>query len=83
MGLLAITGIPEVILSEAQNHELAKATQRVARHFPTILTEKQQDIAGLALCLGAISFAQFSAYNARIAAEHRQREQRQGPIIDN
>lgn len=67
--LVQVTQIPECVCNEIQNRALAEAAQKVFRHLPNVLTEKQQDIAGLAICVGAISFTQFRAYQTRKIAE--------------
>jgi len=70
LSLVSATGIPEFMLAEPQTKALAEATQKVTRHFPSVLTQKQQDIVGLISCMGAIAFTQTRAYQARKAAEH-------------
>ena len=69
LGAASQTGIPEFMLSPDQTKMLAEASARVARHFPAVLTEKQQDIAALLVAVGQVGWAQFSAYKTRIAAE--------------
>lgn len=63
--LLQATKIPEVMLTDEQNKTLAAAYVKAARHFPSVMTEKQQDIVTAIAATGAIFFAQFSAFAAR------------------
>jgi hypothetical protein len=74
LSLVTMTGVPEFMLSPEQTKTLADATAKVTRHFPSVLTEKQQDIIALVGTAGAIAFAQFSAYNRRKFEEIEQKK---------
>jgi hypothetical protein len=67
--LASATHIPEFVLTDAQTKALAEASARVARHYPTVISEKQQDIAALVIAIGMTGFTQYSAYTARIKNE--------------
>lgn len=69
MSLVFATGIPECKLSDDQTETLAKATAKVARHYPSVMTEKQQDFVGLGMAIGSIAFAQGLAYQNRVNKE--------------
>jgi hypothetical protein len=60
------TEIPEVVLSQEQNANLAQALQRVLRHYPVVVSEKQADIIGLVVAAGSIAFTQVTLYKQRI-----------------
>jgi hypothetical protein len=72
--LVTATKIPEFLLTADQTKLLAEAAQKVTRHFPSVLTQKQQDIMSLVACVGAIGFTQFQAYANRRAREKQERE---------
>lgn len=71
--LATATATPEFVLNPVQTSALAEAGAKVARHFPSVLTQKQQDIAALALCVGSIAFAQSTAYQHRKAREKEEK----------
>ena len=73
--LVQATGVPEFMLAPEQTKTLAEASARVARHFPAVVTQKQQDFINLALCVGSIGYAQFMAYSTRKAMEARAAKQ--------
>lgn len=69
ISIMSATGIPEFLLSDTQTKTLAEATQKVTRHFPSVMTGKQQDIVALFMCISAIAFTQVRTHSARIAAQ--------------
>jgi hypothetical protein len=72
--LVSLTGVSEFMLQPAQTEMLARAGQKVARHFPSVLTDKQQDIIGFIGALGSIAFIQTKTYLARKMAQNQARQ---------
>lgn len=66
-GLVIASGIPEFAIGNEQTHALGKACVNVARHYPSYLSAKQQDIVALVFCVGSIGMTQVGLYNMRMA----------------
>lgn len=69
MSLAEATRIPEFLIGDDQTKQLATAAANVARHYPVIMTQKQQDIGTLIFAVGMTGFTQVRAYQARTARE--------------
>lgn len=74
LSLVEATSIPEFNIGDKQTAQLAGACANVARHYPVVMTQKQQDIGTLIFSLGAIGYTQFRAYQIRVAFEAAQKK---------
>jgi hypothetical protein len=80
MMLVSVTKTPELGLNEQQNRALADAMAKVARHYPAVISEKQQDIVSLIFTIGGVAYIQQQAYSRRKAKE---RAEKRGNIQPN
>ncbi len=76
--LATATQVPEFLIGEKSNVDLANAIRNVYKHYSTPISPKQQDLAMLAFTLGAISLGQVRAYAAR---KQRERNTATAPLV--
>lgn len=77
MTLATATGIPEFLIGDDATKQLATAAANVARHYPVIMTQKQQDIGTLFFALGMIGYTQTTAFISRKGKEAAARKAKQ------
>lgn len=83
MSLVALTNIPECSIGQPQTTALAQGLANVARHYPVVMSQKQQDIAMLVYTMGSIGVTQYFLYSMRKSKEaEAKRRQEEMSTVD-